>query len=47
MVENGAETRQERREKKQRKQRERMKMHGKGLTKVYLDSITKRLKRQP
>jgi hypothetical protein len=47
MAENGAETRQERREKKLRKQRERMKKHGKGLAKVYLDSILKRLKRQP
>ena len=46
-MENGplkSETRQERREKKQRKKRERMKKHGKGLMKTYMDAITKRLR---
>ena len=47
MDDNGAETRQERRERKLRKQRERIKKHGKGLAKTYLDAIVKRLKRRP
>ena len=38
------ETRQERREKKLRKKRERMKKHGKGLARVYLDAVMKRLR---
>ena len=38
-------TRQERREKKLKKKRERMPQHGKGLAKVYMDAILKRLKR--
>ena len=38
------ETRQERREKKLRKKRERMKKHGKGLAKTYMDAIMKRLR---
>jgi hypothetical protein len=37
-------TRQERREKKLRKKRERMKKHGKGLARVYMDAIMKRLR---
>jgi hypothetical protein len=39
------ETRQERREKKLQKKRERMRQHGKGIARVYLDAILKRLKR--
>jgi hypothetical protein len=41
---NGAETRQERREKKLRRKKERMPKHGKGLAKVYLDAVMKRLR---
>ena len=37
-------TRQERREKKRRKKRERIPKHGKGLARVYLDAILKRLR---
>ena len=40
----GGDTRQERREKKLRKKRERMKKHGKGLARVYMDAIMKRLR---
>jgi hypothetical protein len=43
--EHEAETKQERREKKLKKKRERMPQHGKGLAKVYMDAIMKRLKR--
>jgi len=46
MSENKVETRQERREKKLKKKRERMPQHGKGLAKVYMDAILKRLKGQ-
>ena len=45
MNDNGAETRQERRDRKQRKKRERMAKHGKGLAKIYMDAVMKRLKR--
>ena len=38
------ETRQERREKKLRKKRERIPQHGKGLARVYLDALIKRVK---
>jgi hypothetical protein len=41
-----SETRQERREKKLKKKRERIAKHGKGLARVYIDAILKRLKRQ-
>jgi hypothetical protein len=41
---NEAETKQERREKKLKKKRERMPQHGKGLAKVYMDAIMKRLR---
>ena len=41
------ETRQERREKKLRKARERIPEHGKGLARVYMDAILKRLKKKP
>ncbi len=40
------ETRQERREKKPKKQRERIQQHRKGLARVYMDAVMKRLKRQ-
>ena len=40
-----AETRQERREKKLKKKRERIPQHGKGLARIYMDAILKRLKR--
>jgi hypothetical protein len=40
------ETRQERREEKLRKKRARMKMHGKGLGKIYMDAVKKRLKKK-
>ncbi len=46
MKNNGAETRQERREKKLRKKKVRMPKHGKGLAKVYLDAVMKRLRRK-
>lgn len=36
--------RQERREKKLRKKKERVKQHGKGLAKTYMDAIMKRLR---
>jgi len=39
-------TRQERREKKLKKKRERIPKHGKGLARVYMDAILKRLRRQ-
>jgi hypothetical protein len=42
--EHEAETKQERREKKLKKKRERMPQHGKGLAKVYMDAIMKRLR---
>ena len=38
------ETKQERREQKRRKKRERMQKHGKGLAKIYMDAVIKRLK---
>lgn len=38
------ETRQERRDKKLKKKRERMSKHGKGLAKIYVEAIIKRLK---
>jgi hypothetical protein len=41
---NGEETRQERRDKKLRKKKVRMPKHGKGLAKVYLDAVMKRLR---
>lgn len=44
MSDNEAETKQERREKKLKKKRERMPQHGKGLAKVYMDAILKRLR---
>ena len=44
---NDAETRQERREKKLRKKRERMPQHGKGLARIYVEAVLKRLKRKP
>ena len=37
-------TRQERREEKRRKKKERMKQHGKGLAKTYMDAVLKKLK---
>jgi len=37
------ETRQERREKRLKKKRERIQKHGKGLAKVYMDAVMKRL----
>ena len=40
----GTETRQERREQKLRKKRERMSQHGKGLARVYVDAVLKRLR---
>ena len=43
-MDNGAGTKQERREKKLRKKRERMQKHGKGLARVYIDAVMKRLK---
>ena len=39
------ETRQERREKKLKKKRERMPRHGKGLARIYMEAILKRLRR--
>jgi len=45
--ESDKETRQERREKKLKKKRERIAKHGKGLAKIYMDAIMKRLKRHP
>ncbi len=39
-------TRQERRERKLKKQREKMPQHGKGMAKVYRDSVLKRAKKQ-
>ena len=47
MSEPDKETRQERREKKLKKNRERIAKHGKGLAKIYMDAIMKRLKRHP
>ena len=44
MSSNEEETRQERREKKLRKKRERMPKHGKGLAKIYMDVVMKRLR---
>ena len=38
------ETRQERREKKLKKGREKIPQHGKGLAKIYMDAILKRLR---
>ncbi len=38
------ETKQERRERKLKKKRERMSQHGKGLARVYIDAVMKRLK---
>jgi hypothetical protein len=39
------ETRQQRREKKLKKKQERMAKHGKGLARIYMDAIMKRLRR--
>ena len=44
MSDNEAETKQERREKKLKKKRERMAKHGKGLAKIYMDAVLKRLR---
>jgi len=41
---NRAETRQERRERKLQKKREQVKKHGKGLAKIYMDVVLKRLR---
>ena len=41
---NHAETRQQRREKKLQKKRERMPKHGKGLARIYVEAVMKRLK---
>ncbi len=38
------ETKQERREKKLKKKRERIAQHGKGLARIYMDAVLKRLK---
>ena len=38
------ETKQERREKKLKKKRERMQKHGKGLARIYMDAVMKRLR---
>ncbi len=38
------ETKQERRDKKLRKKRERMQKHGKGLARIYMDAVIKKLK---
>ena len=38
------ETRQERREDRLRKKKERIPKHGKGLARIYMDAILKRLK---
>jgi hypothetical protein len=43
-MDNGAGTRQERREQKRQKKRERMQKHGKGLARIYLDAVMKRLR---
>jgi len=40
------ETKQERREKKLKKKRERIRQHGKGLARIYIDAILKRLRRR-
>jgi len=40
------ETRQERRERKLKKKRERIPKHGKGLARVYIEAILKRLRRK-
>ena len=40
------ETKQERREKKLKKKRERVPKHGKGLARIYVEAILKRLKRR-
>jgi len=45
MTTNDAETRQERREKKLKKKREKIPQHGRGLARIYMDAILKRLKR--
>lgn len=37
-------TRQERREKKLQKKREKIAQHGKGLARVYVDAVLKRLR---
>ena len=42
--ENGIEIRQERRQGKLEKKKERIRKHGKGLTKTYRDAILKRLR---
>lgn len=44
MSSNEEDTRQERREKKLRKKRERMPKHGKGLAKIYIEAVMKRLR---
>jgi hypothetical protein len=38
------ETKQERREKKLQRKRERIPQHGKGLARIYMDAILKRLR---
>jgi hypothetical protein len=38
------ETRQERREKKLEKKRQKMRQHGKGIARIYLDAVLKRLR---
>jgi hypothetical protein len=38
------ETKQERRERKLQKKRDKIRKHGKGLARMYLDAIIKRLK---
>ncbi len=40
------ESRQERREKKLKKKRERVPQHGKGLARIYMDAVLKRLRRK-
>ena len=44
MNDNHIETKQERRARKLRKKRERMAKHGKGLAKVYMEAVMKRLR---
>ena len=43
---NGELTRQERRAEKLWKKRQRIKKHGKNIAKIYLDAITKRLRKK-
>lgn len=44
MEDNHSETKQERRERKLKKKQERIQQHGKGLAKVYVDAVVKRLR---